>query len=220
MHKTLFVLTLGFEEKYAVRMITRHGLDKGDKLLIVTGPRVEKAEKAISYLKEFVSRYYPQEVGVEIVEVNVKDWLEATRLVKVAILDQAKEFDRVVVNMSGGMRALVLATFCATMLAEKELRDKELRVELELEDGSAIVEVPHEFFKAMKIIAQLSPEKFKILQRLTISETTVNELARELGRDVSTVRRHILDLEKAGLIKISKGRPYKVKATKEAELLL
>ena len=220
MHKTLFVLTLGFEEKYAVRMITRHGLDKGDRLLIITGPRVEKSEKAISYLKEFVNRYYPQEVGIEAIEVNVKDWLEATKTIKVTIVEQAKEFDRVIVNMSGGMRALVLATFCAIILAEKELRDKKLRVELELEDGSAIVEVPHELFKAMRAIIQLSPEKFEILQRLTISEMTVSELARELGRDVSTIRRHILDLEKAELVKISKGRPYKVKVTREAELLL
>ena len=152
--------------------------------------------------------------------MNVKNWLEATRAIKATIVEEAKEFNRVIVNMSGGMRALVLATFCATMLAEKELRDKELKVELELEDSSAIVEVPRELFKAMRTITQLSPEKFKILQRLSIGEATVSELAKELGRDVSTIRRHILDLKKAGLTKVSKGRPYKVKITKEAELLL
>mgnify|MGYP000433296943 CR=1 FL=1 len=41
---TPFVLTPGFEEKYAMRMVTRHGLDRSDELL-VTGPRIERSER-------------------------------------------------------------------------------------------------------------------------------------------------------------------------------
>ena len=61
----LFILTIGFEEKFAIRMITRHGLDIGDKLLIITGPIIDKVEKTITFLKDFIAKYYGKEIELE-----------------------------------------------------------------------------------------------------------------------------------------------------------
>jgi len=220
MPRTLFVLTLGFEEKYAVRMVTRHGLDRGDELLVVTGPRVERSERAINYLREFVGRYYQGEVGFSVLEVDVRDVVGAAAEIKSAILERAERFARVVVNLSGGMRALVLAAFCAALAAEPHLSGRELLIELELEDGSATVEVPGAVLRAAATAGSLSPEKLEVLQRLVGGERTMAELARELGRDVSTVRRHVLELERTGLVELTGGRPYRARLSRLAELLL
>ena len=60
------ILTLGFEEKFAIRMITRHGLDKGDYIVILTGPLVDKTKKVITYLQDFIQKYFKEEIGFEV----------------------------------------------------------------------------------------------------------------------------------------------------------
>ncbi|RLE74177.1 MAG: hypothetical protein DRJ56_07975 [Thermoprotei archaeon] len=64
-----------------------------------------------------------------------------------------------------------------------------------------------------------SPERLEVPQSLG-GERTVTEMARELDRDVSIVRRHVLELERAGLVELTSGRPYRARLLRLAELLL
>jgi CRISPR-associated protein Csa3 len=215
---TLFVITLGFEEKFAVRMITRHGLDKGDRLLLVTGPRTPQSDRAASFLSEFARRYYGGEVAVEVEEVRVsQDFAEMVARLYELVEARARRGERVVFNLSGGMRALCLAAFTAALLLSPRLP---VEVELETEDSSVLVEVPRAVLALPQTLSSLSREKLEVLAALSRGARTARELSDELGRDETTVRRHLQELVEAGLAETLGGRPREHKLTRLGELVL
>ena len=178
----LFVITLGFEEKFAVRMITRHGLDAGDHLLLVTGPRTRQSERAARFLQGFVAQYYGGDVGLEVVEVDPsKGFEQLVKDVYEAVASRAAGRKLVVFNLSGGMRALCLAALeAATLLSTAGLN---VKVELETEDSQHLLEIPQPHLKMHQALAQLTPEKEKILREIAEKPLTAKQLAEKLGKD-------------------------------------
>ena len=214
---TLFVITLGFEEKFAVRMITRHGLDRGDRLLLVTGPRTPQSERAASFLCEFARRYYGGDVGVEVEEVRVgSDFAELVHRLHGLVASRARAGERVVFNLSGGMRVLCLAAFVAAMLLSARLP---VEVELETEDSSALIGVPRAVLALPRTFSLLSREKLEVLAALAQRSRGIRELAEELDRDETTVRRHLQELVEAGLVEALGRRPRGYRLTRLGELV-
>ena len=220
--RKLFILTLGFEEKFAVRMITRHGLDEGDSLIAITGPRVEKVERTIVYLHEFISKYYSGDVHFSVREISPQDGFDEMVLEVVNILlDEGKKYDRVIVNLSGGMRVICLATFMASLLVAP-LLSKKLQVELETEDSSAFVIIPSGLLNLPRSLSEIRLEEtvFRILQLLMNKEYTAAELAKTIGKDVTTIRRHLAKLRESGLIVSNGARPAKYRLTSQGRLVV
>ena len=214
---TLFVITLGFEEKFAVRMITRHGLDKGDRLLLVTGPRTPQSERAVSFLSEFARRYYGGEVAVEVEEVRVAGFVELVRRLYDLVSARARGGERVVFNLSGGMRALCLAALAAAQLLSSRYP---VEVELETEDSSALVEVPKALLALPRTLSSMGREKLEVLAALSRGAKPARELAGELDKDETTVRRHLQELAEAGLVEEAGRRPKSYRLTGLGELVL
>ena len=200
---TLFVITLGFEEKFAIRMITRHGLDKGDRLLLVTGPRTPQSERAVSFLSDFAKRYYGGDVAVELEEVRVTGFIELVHRLYGLVAARAREGERVVFNLSGGMRTLCLAAFTAALLLSARLP---VEVELETEDSSALVEVPRAVLELPRTLSSTGRERVEVLAALSRGPRPARELAEELGRDETTVRRHLQELVESGLAETMGGK--------------
>ncbi len=216
---TLFVVTLGFEEKFAVRMITRHGLDAGDKLLLLMGPRTPQSERAAGFLRDFVQRYYGGEVQIEAVEVKVgPDFTKLLREVHQLVSSRASSGERVVFNLSGGMRLLCIAALeAATLLA---LSGAPVEVELETEDSQVLAQIPAPLLRLPAVYAALTGEKLEILGKLREGRKTAQELSEALRRDETTVRRHLKELEELGLAVSSGGRPRQHAITTLGELML
>lgn len=215
---TLFVITLGFEEKFAVRMITRRGLDEGDRLLALTGPRTEQAGRAITFLVEFAARYYGSRVAVEVEELNpALGFEELVRRVYEAVSSRAGLGERVVFNLSGGMRALCLASLLAAQLLAAS--GVSVEVELETEDSSALLSVPRPLLNLPSAALELTAEKLKILGALAEGPATARELAEKLGRDFTTVSKHLRALEKLELLRAEGGRPKRYSANSLAQLI-
>jgi len=214
---TLFVITLGFEEKFAIRMITRHGLDKGDRLLLVTGPRTPQSERAASFLSDFAKRYYGGDVAVELEEVRVAGFIELVHRLYGLVAARAREGERVVFNLSGGMRALCLAAFTAALLLSARLP---VEVELETEDSSALVEVPRAVLELPRTLSSTGRERVEVLAALSRGPRPARELAEKLGRDETTVRRHLQELVESGLAETMGGRPKSYRLTKLGELVI
>ena len=214
----MFVITLGFEEKFAVRMITRHGLDEGDKLLLVTGPPTRQAERAIKFLRDFASKYYGGRVSVEVVETHPQ-WGFDSLVAEVykAVATRLGE-GRVVFNLSGGMRCICLAALVAAQLLS--LSGAQISVELETEDSELLLEVPHYVLALPRVVAELTPEKAALLSRIAAHRTTISKLAEKVGKDVSTVARHLRVLQRLGLVKVSGARPRIYEITPIAKILL
>jgi len=210
--KTALILTLGFDEKFCYRAILRHGIKEGDKVILITAGLVEKVRKAYEWIKAFIERSY--DVEVRIIQIDVKDFTKAIRDV-MRILDEFKDYN-LIINLSGGMRALAITVLLALMI--KPMRN--VRVEIELEDFSGLIEIPQNLLRIHEIRQNLSDERIEILKLIAQGLKDVKSLSKVSGRDVSTVRRHISTLEELGLIEIKKRKPLEVRTTELANLIL
>jgi len=213
--KKLIIATLGFEEKFMIRTITRHGLDKGDKILLLTGPSTDKSAIAINLVKEFITKYYGKDVALIIKEIPIHDIYDAIRTIKQNIINEAKGIMNIIVNLSGGMRILIISTLLALMT----LNMKNVIAEIETEDSSTLITIPIEMFL---IKPQIRKRHAVILQILaqTQEPLTIKTLAEKLKIDDSTTRRHILKLRKMRLVEVKKGKPLLIQLSPLARLLM
>ncbi|MEM1546995.1 MAG: CRISPR-associated CARF protein Csa3 [Candidatus Methanomethylicia archaeon] len=210
----VIITTLGFEEKFTVRSITRHGLDRGDKIVLITGPRVEKSEKAVSFIKDFISKYYLSEVSVSVKDIPIHDIYETISRIKQILIEETRGFDKVIVNLSGGMRIIIIAVILALTLLDIQ----DLMLEVETEDSSLLITIPRDLLYLPKV----EGGKLDVLKVITRKSKPVSvyEIAETLGRDESTVRRHLQKLRRLKLIEVEKIKPLIVKASKTASLLV
>ena len=210
--KTALILTLGFDEKFCYRAILRHGIKEGDKIILITAGLVDKVRKAYEWIRAFVERSY--DVEVRLIQVDVKNFTKAIKEVA-ELLEDFKEYD-LVVNISGGMRALAITVLLA--LTVRSMRN--VKVEIELEDFSGLIEIPQQLLRIHEIKRNLTNEKLEILKLISQGLKDVKTLSKTLKKDASTIRRHISNLEELGLVTIEKRKPLKIKTTELADLIL
>ena len=210
--RTALILTLGFDEKFCYRAILRHGIKEGDKIILITAGLVEKVRKAYEWIKAFVERSY--DVEVRLIRIDVKNFTKAIREV-MHILDEFKGYN-LIVNLSCGMRALAVIMLLALMI--KPIRN--VKLEIELEDFSGLIEIPQHLLRIHEIRQNLTDEKIEILKLIAQGLKDVKSLSKALKKDVSTIRRHISNLEELGLVEVEKRKPLKVKTTELANLIL
>jgi len=207
----LFVITLGFEEKYVVRMLTRYGVGPEDLLLVFTGPRTQMSEKAVRILADFLSKYY-ESTSLEVVETKPADGFgQLLEKMYEEVSGRAGQYDEVVFNLSGGMRVLCLAALMTAQLLSA-LHSK-VRVELETEDSSALIPVPRAAVSLPLTLAELTAEKLEVLREISHTPTTAKTISARLGKDESSVRKHLATLTSLGLAETIGERPRKYIAT-------
>ncbi len=212
------VVTVGFDEKYTIRAVLRHGLKEGDAIVLVTGPPTDKSRKAIQAVEEFLSKAYGPSISVEKVEVDpASGFAQMVLNVHEKLLGIAARSGEVVLALSGGMRAVVLATFVAAALLSHALT--RVKVELETEDSSALLEVPQALLNPQLLLPRLEGGKRKILSILT-DGLTVREIASRLGKSESTIRRHLAWLEERGLVAPTSARPKRYALTPAGRVIL
>jgi len=200
------IATLGFDEKFTVRALMRHA-GRFKKLYVVTAhPLEERAEKALSTVREFALRYIG---GVELRTVTVDPQKPAEAVAeikkKIFLQDLASEY---IINISGGMRALVFELVLAAVLS----RIKGV-FEIELENFKGLVTVPVEYF----MIQPLSTEEYKIVKVLvSMGQATAEELRAHTGIPRSTLYRYLKELVNRGVVnveKVNKKSVYKPSST-------
>ncbi len=209
--KKALIVTLGFDEKFCYRAILRHGIKEEDIIILLTAGLVDRVKRAYEWIRVFAESY---DVEVKLIQIDVKDFNRALKEV-MRILDELKDYS-LIVNLSGGMRALAITVLMA--LTIKPIRD--LKVEIELEDFSGLIEIPRNVLKLSEIRANLGKEKIEILKLIAQGVEDVKSIADLLKKDVSTVRRHIYTLIDLNLVVVVKKKPLIVKTTELAEIVL
>ncbi len=202
------IVTLGFDEKFCYRAVLRHGISDGDAIYLITAGNDERVMKAYEAIRSFVSTSF-RNISVELIKVPT-DFVQGVKL----LVDRFRRIDSpMIVNLSGGMRILALMTFAALAISGREAE-----VEVELEDFSGVVSIPRQLI-AMLAAAKIGEEKRELLRTLVGREMEAREIAERLGKDVTTVRRHVRALSELGLVKVVKRKPLTVTATELAELV-
>ncbi|MEN2975433.1 MAG: ArsR family transcriptional regulator [Candidatus Caldarchaeales archaeon] len=80
-----------------------------------------------------------------------------------------------------------------------------------------MIEIPKVLINIPKIISILTDEKLEILKSLHGGIKNSRDLAKKLGKDESTVRRHLAELIALDLVKSIKRKPLIVKTSKLVE---
>jgi CRISPR locus-related DNA-binding protein len=208
MQKSIF-LTLGWSTTPAVSAVVRHGIKKDDELiLLLSHLKDEQAEAAVRDVKSLTSKLS----GVKLKEVTIPltDFSESVATIKME-LDRRAE-NQCIMNLSGGMRVLVLAAFMACTLCKV----KDLTVEIEAENRSFLLELP--------ILRKGLLEKFPVnavkLLQLCLREENSVILRQTLKVPPSTFHEYVTSLERAGLLERERrGKLYNIRLTELGRLV-
>jgi len=196
----LILLTLGFDEKFAVRGILRYAPKPKDVIAIITAsPLVDKAEKALKTLMDILKSYAGIE-NIEIVEVSVSNPESAKHKIKEFISRYECEL---IANLSGGMRALILITLAAVLSTNRNAM-----IELETENLENIVTLDPEFFRPDSI----DESDKRILRKIAeMGGVRLDEFAEVIGKSRTTTYRILKKLVNAGYLeerRVGRGVMY------------
>jgi len=195
------VLTLGFDEKFAIRALMRAAPLKEDEVVVII-PSIgdEKSKKALDSVRSFCNIIG---TNVDVREVPVAEPKAAMAIIYKLCSQRLKEGKRLHLNLSGGMRALILETLAAALAAARHI--PEVKVEVELENFSGVVEFTLSDFT-------LSPPESQDLDILTCikeledagGRATLDRIASRTEIPRSTVYRRLLELVRRGYVKLER----------------
>ena len=206
----LVVSTLGFEEKWAIRAVLTYGLEPGDHIIVITGPIIDKVERAYESIKKVADMVGDVKVYLLSIE-NPCDFIENVSRIKEVLIKHAYSMDSIIIVLSGGMRVLVLSLYTAILFLPEEIKGKINIIRLDLEDGSCSVEIP---LKLLDLVKTWSPGVLKDILKIVYErgEVSIEDIAGYTGKDRTTIRRQVAKLAELGLVELS-GRPIMVRAT-------
>lgn len=191
-----YVITLGFDEKFALRALTRRGLKNSDEVLVIIPTPIDnRAETAYRQLSDILVRIF-QYNRITRLEVNPRNFLECLiDIIKVFVTRSNEKF---VLVLSGGFRALILEVLMAASMLGLDAE-----IELDLEDYSSTLIFPLRWFTPLK----LEEEDIEILRYIN-NLTTLSKLSKELRYSKSTIWRRVKKLEEQGIVKYSERKVY------------
>ncbi|HID16855.1 TPA: CRISPR locus-related DNA-binding protein [Candidatus Bathyarchaeota archaeon] len=207
-----FFITLGWTETPGLASITKHGLQEGDEVhFLVPSWEDRGVADALSSLKALIERISPK-IPVEEVRVPVDSFEEGAARILAALLKASAGGKKLIVNLSGGMRALIVEALTAAMLSGVE----GLVVEVGAEDRRFSVEATLNAWRGMAI----EGAQWRLMKALE-GKLALSELAGRAGLPLSTAYRSTMALAKMGLVKAEKeGRKRLVSLTPIGRVLL
>lgn len=188
----LYIATLGFDEKFIVRFLMRHGIKPKDKFLLLVVKDFEKNEKAknaYENLRGFIETLIDKNnFFVLPIDIHFNPMKNIKIIVNQILSIPEKE---IVACFSGGMRILIiLAT-----LSLRFLGDRQITMDIDFEDLSG--------YKVIYYTATILPKNprwLEILKRVKQGIYGVRQLAEILGLSPATISRELSELEKHNLI--------------------
>lgn len=188
----IMIITLGFDEKFALRTIFRHGLKPNDKILILIPEKTDpRAEKAFSTIQQVVGKSFP-EVSIEKIYIPSQDFPKAVSFLRKLALNVLREGEKVILNVSGGQRIVILELLVGFLSVEAH----NVEVEIESEDSSTMAIFPLEMMRRI----DLDQEDLKILETLTRSPKKFSQICLILNLSRSSAWRRLKKLLDLGLI--------------------
>jgi CRISPR locus-related DNA-binding protein len=103
----------------------------------------------------------------------------------------------IILNLSGGMRLLVVEALCAALISRVPMT-----IEVESEDGKALVAFSTDDLS----FPEIDEVDRQIIESLARGDKTLDSLSERLGISKPTAWRRLRRLERAGMVKLSKGR--------------
>jgi len=206
----VLVLTLGFDEKFAIRSLMRHSNDLSKTIIIMAEPVEERAQRALVTVKDFIERFIGS-IEYEVITVDPSTPYDTiSRLKKKLRENLALSY---VISVSGGMRAMIVELVVAASLAKIPGE-----LEIELENFKGIIKLPLKLL----YMQPLSSEEYKVLKALIdMKIATAKDLLDSLHMPRSSFYRYLKELVTKDLIKeIRKGKTAFYEPTELAKVII
>lgn len=190
-----YVSTLGFHETRVTRPVIKHGLDEGDRVVLVR-PAEEgnskRATDAVGYVEDMVEEIEPG-TTVTVERVDAAEFTTAVLQCSdiLVAIDRERE---VIVNFGGGAREvlfpLLIGAVLHAPLVDRAFQytdvDQEVR---ELSVPNLTAQIPSNAVDTFKLIATFD------------GEITLPDLAGKSDRSKSTIGRHVDELADVDVIR-------------------
>jgi len=187
----VLVATIGFDEKFVIRALIRHQEEIDAFIGILSKPVDQRAAQAADNIKGFIERYVRdrgRSLAYRFEEVDPSDpYLAISSLKKLF-----KQEDEYILNLSGGMRALVVETLTAFIAS----RARGV-IEIELENFTGRIVIDPRVLTA----SPLNAEEERIVAAIRkLGRATYKDIIRETGIPRTTVFKHLSSLRSRGII--------------------
>jgi CRISPR-associated protein Csa3 len=192
----ILVATVGFDEKFVIRAVMRH-VDSLKKVYLITAaPVEERVKKAVRLIEEFISKILKEpgkEVGLEVIEADLRDFFGVVAELRKKCFEEDEVTNTYIINLSGGMRALVLAVLTAFVISGKTGE-----IEVELENFRGVIRFSPELLRGVG----LGDYDRKVLRSLAQrGKATYRELLTDTNLPRATLFRILKNLKLRGFIK-------------------
>ncbi len=205
----VFVFTFGYDWSHVVAVFSSYGGCSGDVVCLLCSESVdERFESSFSQLRLVLRGLGVDDVRV--FHVFTCDFCACICDVLRVFLNllSSCEFSEIIVDVGGGLRVLVVSTIIVLFLLSNAglIDPRKLRLICFHEAKRRPLEVPGTIIKLVLGINRLTDERFSILDSLSKvssnGQVALRDLSYELGKDITTVRRHSEVLEDLGIVDI------------------
>lgn len=198
----ILVVTLGFDEKFLIRAFMRR-FNELNKVVIVGSFDNEKSMNALRSFEDLI-----QKVGGPSYDVlEVKPYPFDELVVRVSQFIRKYKGSRFILNLSGGMRIIILGVLFAFLI-----NGVDAEIEVETENFEHLINFKISDFKPV----DLSDIHLNILKAIKDGYRTVNSIHKYLGIPLSTVWRRVQEMKDQGIL----AEDAELKLTNKGELLL
>jgi len=214
----IFVSTFGFTEATVLTPIVKIGLSREDRIVVLTAKvstSDNRLSNALKKLEEMVKYISGNSITLEVMEIPVENFTIATNIIR-KFLKQIASQGKVYVNLSGGMRALILEAYTASLLVMFE-GVKISFTDLELEGSTGTVKLVPLYFPL-----GLKKTELQILRELSKVKgiVSMSELSKTVGLSLSTISRTLHSLSSRDFVKLKKkGRRVLVEVAEQVRML-
>ncbi|MCL4359000.1 MAG: CRISPR-associated CARF protein Csa3 [Candidatus Thermoplasmatota archaeon] len=203
----VIISVLGFDEKFHVRSLMRHGTKEISKYIVII-PDPSSQERTRKTLESLRSIAQQVDISIEEFSVNYLDFFDAIEQI-LDILKKNKEFGYIL-NLSGRLRVLDFEVLSAFIILRKNAK-----VEIEPE---TFIGGPVEFEVNDLIYSSMDNMSVSILSHLRANGGSTVGLTESTGASRTTVWRKLKKLESNGFVSSRHGSVYTI--TQKAELFL
>lgn len=208
------VASVGFDERFIVRLIvsSKLGVSSEDVLLLVMPSSDDvRGLNVVRAVEKFISNY-GLKINLHVLKINVGSFWEASGAVRKNIEKIFSKYvpEKLVILLSGGMRALILETLTGCIAAGLKGDIVVYR-----EDLKGYIEFPLETLK----IEKPPVEELRILKMIKEGKVNLKSIAKVLSVSKTSAFRMVKRLEERGLVRIEhRGRASKIVLTEKAKL--
>jgi len=211
-----YVSPLGFDTTHIISLIVKHGIEKHDKIILLR-PEVSdsRADRAIEDIRNVVAKI-DRTIAVDVVHIDHHDFGAMILLCMDLICAASPPITpdgKVIVNISGGPREILIALTAACMSLSESIYKTTNWSDIDLELRE--IELPH-------ITRTPDKKTWQILDDVLKHEpTALTEVAARLGLSDSTISRSCAKLAEMCAIEITPlGRSKQITITLSGKVLL